>query len=639
MSTQATKTLLRVGSERPNALLYTNGVGALIDLPSISVIVRGLDAWDHTRSQLPDLTEPRLLRNVRSLLGRQVSTLKAAPYLERPPGADILGEHSRVGVPVSPFPRWLRCSRCDYLAALSATGATGAFQFENSNPYRPDQARFVHEGCPRARGAKRRPGAVPARFVLACKHGHLDDFPYGEYVHRGDPCKKGVDGRLSFFDPGSATGSQIIVFCDCGERRAMAEALRHHRTLGSVALPLCRGRHPHLGSFDREGCGETVRAMVLGASNQWFGLLARALYIPDMSGELAELVDKVWSTLAADVQNRADLDPAVKFNPALKSAFGGRNLDDIWTEIEKRRNDVPEQAEDMTAREYVALADPTKAKAGDPDYEANAVPQIPRGWSSLLTGVVAVDRLRETRALIGFTRIDAPEWGDLEGVQRAPLVANDKPTWVPAAVTRGEGIFLHLNTSTLNAWEAVAADSKHMELLRISHRRWRTNRDMAPPHDDHWPGDRFLLLHTLSHLLIREIALECGYSSASIAERVYASTLDGRDEAGILLYTAASDSEGTLGGLVRLAQPAELGRILRAAFSNARRCSSDPLCGEHTPLDTEDSLHGAACHACVFASETTCQRGNRFLDRRLAVRLGADEPGLDLLHHLGGLPA
>jgi len=161
---------------------------------------------------------------------------------------------------------------------------------------------------------------------------------------------------------------------------------------------------------------------------------------------------------------------------------------------------------------------------------------------------------------------------------------------------------------------------------------------MTGPHNDYWPGDRYLLLHTLGHLLIREIALECGYASASITERIYATTRDDRNEAGILLDTAASDSEGTLGGLVRLAQPDELGRILHAAVSNARRCSSDPLCGDHAPLDTEDTLHGAAYHACLFASETSCQRGNRFLDRRLVVPVDGREPKLDLLHHIGGLP-
>jgi hypothetical protein len=167
-----------------------------------------------------------------------------------------------------------------------------------------------------------------------------------------------------------------------------------------------------------------------------------------------------------------------------------------------------------------------------------------------------------------------------------------------------------------------------MSRLRAAHIRWRNNRNMGGPPEDHWPGDRYLLLHTLSHLLVREIALECGYSSASITERIYSNSE--RSEAGILLYTAASDSEGTLGGLVRLADAIQMDRLLRAAFANARRCSSDPLCAEHAPLVTEDTLHGAACHACVFASETTCERGNRFLDRRLIVPVDPAEPELAL---------
>lgn len=241
-----------------------------------------------------------------------------------------------------------------------------------------------------------------------------------------------------------------------------------------------------------------------------------------------------------------------------------------------------------------------------------------------------ISRLRETKAIVGFTRIDAPEWGSPDSSQKVPLSRNEQ-NWVPAATTHGEGIFIVLNRDVVHAWEHAAAASPHMDLLREAHSRWRDNRQMDGPHEDYWPGDRYLVLHTLSHLLVREIALECGYSSASISERVYANVE--RDETGILLYTAASDSEGTLGGLVRLSESTQLGRLLNAAFANARRCSSDPLCAEHTPLKTEDNLHGAACHACLFASETTCERGNRFLDRRLIVAVDNQEPHLALDSH------
>jgi hypothetical protein len=155
--------------------------------------------------------------------------------------------------------------------------------------------------------------------------------------------------------------------------------------------------------------------------------------------------------------------------------------------------------------------------------------------------------------------------------------------------------------------------------LRDAYARWRDNRDLDP--DPTFPVARYLLIHTLSHLLLREIALECGYSSASIRERLYVGT-PGQPAAGVLLSTAASDSEGTLGGLVALGEAGFLGRLLGQAFEGAETCSSDPLCSERVPVPPSDHLHAAACHACLFASETSCEAGNRWLHRGVLVDLG-----------------
>ncbi len=156
-----------------------------------------------------------------------------------------------------------------------------------------------------------------------------------------------------------------------------------------------------------------------------------------------------------------------------------------------------------------------------------------------------------------------------------------------------------------------------------AHRGWRTRRALPP--EEGWPGERYVLLHSFAHALIRELALECGYTASSIRERIYAA--DGHDGgetmAGVLLYTAAPDSEGTLGGLVSLGEPEHLEPLLRQALERAQLCSSDPLCAEHDPR-ADGSVHAAACHACQFASETSCERGNRFLDRATLVSTLAD---------------
>ena len=126
------------------------------------------------------------------------------------------------------------------------------------------------------------------------------------------------------------------------------------------------------------------------------------------------------------------------------------------------------------------------------------------------------------------------------------------------------------------------------------------------------------MLHTFSHLLIRELALECGYNTASIRERIYSDSSSTSPMAGILIYTAAADSDGTLGGLVELGKPENLGRLISQALRRASICSSDPLCSEHD-ASADRSLHGASCHGCSFVAETSCEKGNRYLDRALVT--------------------
>ena len=180
----------------------------------------------------------------------------------------------------------------------------------------------------------------------------------------------------------------------------------------------------------------------------------------------------------------------------------------------------------------------------------------------------------------------------------------------------GEGIFIQFEEDILREWEKLAAVKALNEKLLEGHRGWRNSRKLSP--NDGYPGVRFALLHTLSHILIREFALECGYNSASIRERIYADVDAENPQAGFLIYTAAADSDGTLGGLVELGGPDNLGRLLRQALSRAKICSSDPLCCEHDP-GKDKSLHAASCHACSFVSETSCEKQNRYLDRALLV--------------------
>ncbi|MBO1330960.1 DUF1998 domain-containing protein [Streptomyces sp. VRA16 Mangrove soil] len=612
----------RVGAVRPSHLMFTAGIGALVDLPNFSVLVRGLDSWSHTGLNAYDIDEPRLRAAVNRSLqrygSRQIEQLRAAPWLE---GADTDPKGwaaQGVGVPVTPFPQWLRCSACNVLAAIDSA----EFAFVNSNPRTPHEAKFVHD-CKRGK-----PLAVAARFTLVCTAGHLDEFPYTAYVHHGQACSKTPRPKLRMKDHGGNQAANVTIECvACGDKRNIREAMGER---GQSNLPQCRGRHPHMGTYDPAGCSEQAVLMVAGASNQWFPLTLSALALPKgTGGDIDRLLEEHWPDLQI-IENHGQFDFMAQMP---KFAFLKEfDRDAVVTAITARKGgdageapSTPDVQADLFGPEWDALSGPVPQPSDD--FALRPVP-VPPLLSDLFSDLRQVERLREARALIGFTRLDAPDPESPEIGHRVEL-SRTPQTWVPASEVRGEGIFLRVRDDLMADWVSRMERSEQMEAHREAFGRFRSNRksdritsDFDPYHG--WPGARYIALHTLSHLLIRTIALECGYSSASLAERIYSGD-ELEQRTGILIYTAVPDSEGTLGGLVSLAEERDFDRIVRRALADATHCSADPLCSERLPHKDGDSLHGAACHVCLFVSETTCERGNRFLDRRFLVPLSGDK--------------
>jgi hypothetical protein len=442
------------------------------------------------------------------------------------------------------------------------------------------------------------------------------------FVHRAAPCASPI---LEMFERNqSSRADDVLLTCrGCNTTRSMVDAFGES---AQQSLPRCRGRHPHLGLFNDEVCKEQNRTLLLGASNTWFSVTLRALAIPEASTPLGQLVDDCWPQLAS-IDSKATLAYALQNVPALAS-LSGEDPEEIWAAMLARRDGVIDSGEeeaDLLTPEWAQLSKPG-SDANFPDFKIRERP-LPPDFASLFERVVAVERLREAVALIGFTRVDPPGEPDAAGDEAdvGPL-CRGRAAWAPCTEVRGEGLFIQLREGAIAAWEARVTESPRLATLQEGHQRWRARRRLDP--HGGWPGSRYVALHSLSHLLMRELALECGYGSASIRERIYARR-EPEPMAGILLYTAAPDSEGTLGGLVSLAEPDLLGRVVSQALRRGRLCASDPMCAEHLPSPQEDILHGAACHACLFAPETSCERGNRYLDRSLVVETFA-EAGLGL---------
>ncbi len=590
-----------VGQVRPSQLLWTYGPGALIDLPNLSVITMGLDRWDIDRC--PPVEEARLLAAVRRVLGPQVTHLRIPPFLNDE-GASPFSAEGKVGVPVRPFPRWLRCVKCGLLAEYDS----GLFNIK-ANPYRPELTHFVHTNCIKGANAD----AVPARFLLACRNGHLDDFPWHWFVHGGQSdCR----GTLRFFESGASLQTENLwVKCDaCGASKQLAKAFGKS---GQENLPACRGRHPHLDKFDAD-CNEQPRAVLLGATNSWFPITLSVLAIPLEKNQLSQLILDGWDYFA-DADSVDEIKIIVKTLTKTNSLPGidKYQADEIWLAVQDRKDgnatEIVSEG-DIKGPEWDVLISPNPPTDW-PHFLSSKVAR-PEAYKDVLDSVLLLERLREVNALIGYTRVEAPEESADED-ERPPMadLCKGRPSWIPAGEVHGEGIFIRFNEKAISDWEKLESVKRRDQKIEQGHRGWRNARGLDP--EVGYPGIRYTMLHSFAHLLIRELALECGYNAASIRERIYAGTGES-PMAGILIYTAAADSDGTLGGLVDLGKPENLGRLIEQALNRSMVCSSDPLCSEHNPSE-DRSLHAASCHACTFVAETSCERGNRYLDRALLV--------------------
>lgn len=466
----------------------------------------------------------------------------------------------------------------------------------------------INKNCNLISGAKHCPecgkDTYPARLIVICPEGHADDFPWYWWVHRGKKC---AGAKLRLINQGrTATLADLVVVCStCNAQHSLAGALGL-RAIGST----CSGKRPWLPGATDVDCQAQPRSVLRGASNVYFSSLLSALSIPPWTSPIQAALDTHWSTLLPIATNEVLQRQLI---PALPE-FSGFNLDDVLRSIKERISGTT-TISSLRQEEFRAFRNPGSG-ISDADFQIRAEP-VPSAFQKDLQGVVLAHRLREVRVLRGFTRIDP---ADAEHVDApiAPLMDNPQD-WLPAVEHRGEGIFIELKQDRVEAWEARKAVQQRMAGLTQANNKSREQRGLKPLAT---MLPRFVLVHTLTHLFIRQLALDCGYSSSSLRERIYA----GYDMCGLLIYTASADSDGSLGGLVQQGSQARFEATLRALLEHARWCSSDPLCAEHNPLLT-GQIKGAACHACGLIAETSCEFSNRLLDRALVCDL-PNLPGL-----------
>jgi len=577
------------GQIRRSQVITTWGPGALIDLPRHAGIVAGLDSWPRL-DRLEEILDPRLTRIVSLLTGVEAARLYAPPADSGAPGAPAQG------IGVWRFPQWM------------------LVQDDGDADGRGRARRLVHRRHLDNRGRFERKPVVPTRFVRACPRGHVDDIDWYRFVHgAGNDCRR----QLWLHEEGAGGDlADLRVRCECGASRGMDEAA----DLTLRALGPCPGSRPWLGAASREHCGLPSRLLIRTAANAYFAQVLSALSLPERGARLASLIRELWEDLQI-VESAADL-ALLKRKPNVAAKLAGRGDQEILEAIDRLKHGQGEERRLKLVELDALLAQPEGY--GDdvpiePDFHARRLPE--RVWrraalTDPIATVIQVHRLREVLALIGFTRFEAltPDiTGDYEDSDVKPAALALDPQWFPAIENRGEGLFIGLDGKAVSAWLERPAVIRRLEELRAGYAEWARRRKVKRE----FPGGPYILAHTLSHLLLQSVAMRAGYPASSIRERVYADYERGRY--GVLLYTASTDAEGTLGGLV--AQARHIASHLQLALRAGGLCSNDPVCAQHSPGSGIEGrwLHGAACHGCTLIAETSCEMRNDLLDRALVV--------------------
>jgi hypothetical protein len=567
------------------------GVGAIVDIDGESLIAMDTQWW-------PDRPSRRIsCRRLEEALG--ASALRAAPSVPTYPGPKV------AGLTYQRFPAWMFCERCSRMRQLYTKDETGR-----------------KPRCLKCDGL-----LIPMRFIAICREkSHIEDIPWQLWTHRDAKtdaqrqCRSKSGLRFRTSTNGSESLASLYVECDdCGARRHL-NALSRQNALKADGVT-CRGRQPWQRQDEANPCDSDLEAVQRGATNVHFAETESALDIPEAQTIADALRTAIsdhpyFSVLASSptgpyaegmAQDIAEACSTTADVVRSVAAADGGPAPDL---LESRRG--------LRDGEWAAFHSgaSSESDAANPDFvvEPTALPKTNNGGklTALVSDVVLVQRLREVRAMHSFYRY-GPE------ADRVPVdlirSGRTRRPWFPAVETFGEGIFFVLDETKVHEWETRGGLKERFAAVE----KRRKESLLAARFEPITP--RFVLVHTLAHLLMRRLAFDSGYASASLRERIYTSADDGNRQAGILIYTSAGDVEGTLGGLVRQGSGDRFGRTLLRSIEDADSCSNDPLCRESHGQGM-NALNLAACHGCCLAPETSCEFSNLFLDRGALLNEG-----------------
>ena len=481
--------------------------------------------------------------------------------------------------------------------------------------------------------------ATQMRFVSICSAGHIHDFDYRWWVHRGS--KVSCQGKLEDISLELRKGhaydlKQWVLKCKkCGSSKDMkrvpivSEEDKDADSCGKYGEPWLQNVWS-----ERDRCEQKKVHRQVGSASVTYNKNTSILMIPLTTSWSLANSDIISSYLnEPDENGMIELYNIMKnrgtHNQALKqhlenSAFHNSETDTVdfdrffktLAEFKLIQNQGPLAIDNVRKREWSGLHFGKGAGLGE-EFSSTKITLDEPPWGEEnwpIGNMSRVDRLTELRYITGISRV-------LDSNEEIPIdePETDRENYGIGAYNFGEGIYLDINTKWLqrqavNRISKLGEDMASMPYSMEPGRLPNNVKLQIPCIEQKSNRNAFTILHTFSHLLIKQLCVESGYSLGSVRERLYFDAEgDTINHAGILIYTSGPSSDGTLGGLAGQAGLKRMKGIIQAALNSREACSNDPVCKEHEPLDREPN--GAACHTCVILPETSCECRNHMLDR------------------------
>ena len=608
-------------------LITPFGVGAIVtNKDGVSNIISTLDYWyDDISGKNSDIEEYKSRRDKRLIKSLRIDHYRFPPdYREKfRNGRYTNTVNAGIRIPAFRFPTWHICQLC---------GTLKKFNLTTVDPI---------SKCPGC-GLEKKYYSIwqQVRFIVICDNGHINDFPWQEWIENADGecevndqgvkfCHQEGEGNLKYQSGGGGNLATIRIKCKCGKKTTLAKTTRTKENNDETVLSdklnrTCSGCKPWTGNKNDGECDRPINTSLLNASNVYFPSIKSSLLMPFNYSKIDEILEVLKDMRALKTQ--------IKYGNEVCKEMFKEIIDEYYPEKAERFSAISQDDIDAAVEQFKNLGEKSESSdQPDPEehayryYEYEVLKQAPRTDEIIVENtdlgdydklvnqyfeeIKLVKKLIETRVITGFDRKYPRGNENVNSTHRRKQLWK-KPNfrWVPATEFTGEGIFLRVQKDKLNSWEQDQKVQERIELMNKNYINsfFYDGEELLTP--------RFVMIHTLSHLLINELVYHCGYSTAALRERLYINDEEDDEMAGVLIYTASGDSDGSMGGLVSMGEADKFESILKNALNKSGWCSADPVCSEIEGQGPE-SLNLSACHNCALIPETACEHRNMFLDR------------------------